>query len=77
MKYILIWWNLLTTMAIFFIVLGIAENSKSKPQIKVPVKILKSIESIGFGRCFAVLEDIKIGTEFYTIECIEVDSGKK
>lgn len=77
MKYILIWGNLLITTAIFFIVLGIAENSKFKSQIKIPVKILKSIESIGFGRCFVVLEDIKIGTEFYTVECIEVDSGKK
>ena len=77
MNLFLIWWNIVFTLIILIIVFAIAENTRPKPQIKVPVKILKSIESQGFGRCFAVLEDIKIGTEFYSIECVEVDSGKK
>lgn len=75
MKLFLIWCNLIFALVNFFMIMGIIENTK--PKIKVSVKILKSIESTGFGRCFVVLEDIKIGTEFYSIECVEVDSGKK
>ena len=77
MKLLLIWWILIITMCIFFIVMGISEKLKPQPQVKVPVKILKSIKSMGFGKCFAVLEDIKIGTEFYSIECAEVSNGEK